>query len=271
MNAGDLCTFVQASVALQENLVVDLATLPQNLKNMLVRDIKMAYQIRTLIQQSIQSNSDSLGAAINKTWSDAANSTSRTYSPWQFLSSPNKRWVVSTITSKANKFIVSQVVHYNFVEGHLLVNGKPLGRLPLDIRESEDVKELFENQHLLTFPSSLSGMSHVMATRILGHEVHFGLRGKSVVIRALTRDSLLEYVPRRVFMDNDSFDLPLGLIENCVHWLNIYSKRLEIRRKPAVWKTRKSDWILDVLNRRAQRRFAKTWLGSSATSRNPNG
>ncbi|MCJ1402282.1 hypothetical protein MMC11_005502 [Xylographa trunciseda] len=253
VNAEDLCSFVQASVALQENLVVDLAKLPLNLKHMLIRDMKMAYRIRRLIQNSIESNPDSLGAAINKTWSDTSNSTGRTYSRWQFLSSPNKRWVVSVITSTVNKFIVSQVVHYNFVEGHLLVDGKPLGRLPLDIRESEDVKELFGNQHLLTFPSSLSGMSHVMATRTRGNEVHFGLRGKSVVIRVLIRDSLLEYVPRRVFMDSDNFDLPSGLIENCVHWLNLRTRCLEIRRKPVIWKTRLSDWILDVSNRRAQR------------------
>ena len=253
MDAEDLCSFVQASVALQENLVGDLAKLPLNLKNMLVRDMKLAYRIRQLVKQSIESHPDSMGAAINKTWSDPGNSTGRTYSPWQFLSSPNKRWVVSVITSTANKFIVSQVVHYNFVEGHLLVDGKPLGRLPLDIRESEDVTELFGNQHLLTFPSSMSGMSHVMATRIRGNEVHFGLRGNRVVIRALIKDSLLEYVPRHVFTDNGNFDLPLGLIENCVHWLNLGTGRLEIRRKPVIWKTRQSDWILDVSKRRAQR------------------
>lgn len=92
-----------------------------------------------------------------------------------------------------------------------------MGRLPLDIRELEDVKELFGNQYLLTFPSSLSGISHVMATRIRGNKVHFGLRGKSVIIRALIRDSLLEYVPRRVFTDSNNFNLPLGLIENCVY------------------------------------------------------
>ncbi|KAH8656605.1 hypothetical protein BGZ60DRAFT_384977 [Tricladium varicosporioides] len=253
VDAEDLCSFVQASVALQQNLVVDLAKLPLNLKNMLIRDMKMAYRIRRLIRNSIESNPQSLGAAINKTWSDSSNSTGRAYSHWQFLPTPDKRWVVSAITSTTNRFIVSQVVHYNFVEGHLLVDGKPLGRLPLDIRESEGVKELFGNQHLLTFPSSLSGMSHVMATRIRGNEVHFGLRGRNVVIRALNKDSLLEYVPRHVFVDSENFDLPSSLVENCVHWLNLRTKCLEIRRKPFIWKTRQSDWILNVFNRRAQR------------------
>lgn len=253
MSADELCSFVQGSMALQENLVVDLAKLSQTLKSMLVRDMKMAYQIRSLIRHSIQSNPDSLGAAINQAWSDSATFTRRTYAPWQFISSANDGWVTSTITSMVNELVISQVVHYNFIEGYLLVDGKPLGKLPRDIRESEDVKELFGDQHLLTFPSSLGGMSHVMATRIRGHEIHFGLRGKSTVIRAITRDGLLEYIPRRVFMDDHSSDLPLALIDNCVHWFNIHSKHLEIRRKPTMWKTKQSDWILDLPNRLARR------------------
>lgn len=255
MSAEDISSFVQASVALQENLVVDLAKLPAKLKNMLVRDTKMAYRVGLLLEQSIKEHPDSLGVAINNSWSDSENSTKRTYSRWQFLPSPNERWVVSVITTTANRFVVSQVIHYNFIEGHLMVDGKPLGRLPLNIRESEDVKELFGNQHLLTFPSSMTGMSHVMATRAShGNQVHFGLRGTTVVIRALQYNSLLEYVPRSVFVDKDVFDLPLGLIENCVHWLNLETGHLEIRRKPYIWKTRLSDWKIDIFRRRAQRK-----------------
>jgi hypothetical protein len=52
-----------------------------------------------------------------------------------------------------------QVVHYNFVEGHLLVDSKPLGGLPRDIRESDKVRQLFSNQHLLNFPSAEFSMS----------------------------------------------------------------------------------------------------------------
>ena len=100
-------------------------------------------------------------------------------------------WVVSTITSKTDKSSISQVVHYTFVEGHLLVDGKTLGVLPRSIRESEDIKDLFGNQHLLTFPSSLEGMSHFLATPIPGHQIHVGLRGKNVVIQTLTWDGLL--------------------------------------------------------------------------------
>ena len=53
VNAVDLCSFVQASVAMQEIIVIDLAKLPSTLKNMLASDMKMAYRIRRLIQNSI--------------------------------------------------------------------------------------------------------------------------------------------------------------------------------------------------------------------------
>ncbi|KAI9683344.1 MAG: hypothetical protein M1829_005414 [Trizodia sp. TS-e1964] len=248
MKKDDLCSFVQASLALQENLVVDLENLSLNLRNMLIRDMKMAYQLEPLLKRSIQSNPQALGEALNSAWSDPFNYAGRTYSPWQFLPSPDEMWVQSNMDRPAGIYKIAQVLHYNFLEGHLFVDGEPLKKLPREIRESEDVKELFGSQHLQTYSSSLQGMSHVMATQVGGYDIHFGLRGNSVVIQALSKSSYLEYVPRRVFTDSDSFDLPLDLTENCVHWLNIQSKCLEIRHKSSIWKPRMRDWKLDILN-----------------------
>ena len=248
-----LCSFVQASVTLQQNLVVDPTKLPPVLKNMLVRDVKMAYSIRPALEESIVAHPDSLGAAINKTWTDSSDSTGRVFSPWRFLSSPSDRWLESVVSRATNPYYVPQVTHYNFIEGHLLLDGKPMGRLPLEIRNSEDVKELFGNQHLLTFPSSLNGMSHVLATHISGNELHFGLRGDRVVIQALFQNDVLEYIPRGVFANDEYTDLPLDLVQNCVHWLNYRTKLLEIRRKPFVWRTRPRDWNLNIVTCRAQR------------------
>ncbi|TGO18614.1 hypothetical protein BPAE_0372g00020 [Botrytis paeoniae] len=253
LNTEDLSSFIQGSIALQENLIVNIMKLPKILKNMLVRDNRMAYDIQNLIRVSIESHPESLGAAIDKAWSNSGDFLGRTYSTWQFRSFLNDRWASSVSTSTSNKFIAPQRVHYNFVEGHLLFDGKPLGRLPLDIRESEDVKELFGDQHLLTYPSNLVGMSHVITTSVEKNQVHFGHRGENVIIRAINKGNILEYIPRRIFISGDNFDLPSSLIENCVHWLNFDERRLEIRRKPSIWVTRPSDWNLNASNFRAQR------------------
>ena len=255
LDPGDLSLFVQASLALQENLTVDPELLPQSLKNMLVQDLKMAYHIRSLVLRSIRSAPEALGSAIDGTWSDPGSSIKRVFSPWQLLTFPSETWVASIVTTTANNTSFDQSVHYNLIEGQLLVNGKPLGRLPASITDAENVKELFGDRHLLTYPSSLNGMSHMLTTPIRGHWIHFGHRSGLVVIRAVTREGLLEHLPRRIFVSSHGPpDLPSSLVQECTHWLNINTKCIEIRRKPAIWKTRASDWILDFANRRAKRK-----------------
>jgi hypothetical protein len=253
MPRDDLSIFVQASLALQENLLIEPAKLPLLLKNMLVRDTKMAYNIQSLILRSIKASPESISVAINASWSYSGSSTGKVFAEWRTFASPHDRWVVSTMAAAAKTLATLQVVHYNFIEGHLLVDGKPLGRLPRDIRESNAVKGLFGNQHLLTYPSAEIGMSYVMATRMNNHEIHFGIRDGRVIVCVRSRDSLLEYIPPQLFAGPDTVDLPLGLITDCAHWLNLYTKCIEVRRKPTLWKTRLNDWIIDVVNRRAHR------------------
>ena len=180
--------------------------------------------------------------AINASWSEPGSSSEKSFHDWQQVSPIHDRWVVSVMKSSTNNPSNTQIVHYNFIEGHLLVDGKPLGRLPRDVRESDEVRQLFGDQHLLTFPSAEFGMSYVLASRIKNHEIHFGSRNGRVIIRAWSRDGLLEYVPPRLFVGLETFDLPDGLISNCAHWLNLSTKCLEIRRKPALWKSRAGDW-----------------------------
>jgi hypothetical protein len=139
------------------------------------------------------------------------------------------------------------------MEGHLLVDGKPLGRLPRDLRESDEVRELFGDRNLLTFPSAAFGMSYVLASGIHNHEIHFGSRNGRVVVRAWNRDELLEYIPSHHFVGLETADLPAALVSSCAHWLNLKTRCLEIRRKPVLWKTRKSDWRIDLIKRQAYR------------------
>jgi hypothetical protein len=253
ISENDLSAFFQASLALQENLLVDLTKLPPILKSMLVRDTKMTYKIKSLLLRSIEAGPNSIGMAINASWSEPGSTSGNSFDGWQQFSPRHDRWVVSIMRTSTKNPANTQVVHYNFVEGHLLVDGKPLGRLPRDIRESNEVRQLFGNQHLLTFPSTEFGMSYVLASRVNNHKIHFGSRKGNVIIRAWYRDELLEYVPSRLFIGAERVDLPDGLISNCVHWLNLNKRCLEIRRSPILWKTRVNDWIIDLKKWQAQR------------------
>ena len=127
-------------------------------------------------------------------------------------------------------------------------------------------KELFGRSHLLTRPSGMPGMEYQLATAMEGHEIHFGFRDDKVLIRAMCKRSLLEYVPRDIFKPSSSpssfftsssspetADLPLELIDDCVHWLNLYTGKLEMRRKPKIWAQKFSNWTLNVWKRIATR------------------
>lgn len=257
MSANELEGFTQASVALQQNLVVDLGRLFPTLKGMMARDTKMAYRIQHGVESAIRRHPLGLNRAISKTWSDTTDpgsATDSTLGPWEFLPSESagSQWV-TCLTKSTGVAVLTQRLHYNYLDGRLLVDGSHIGKLPLAIRDSEDVKELFGNQHLLTFPSPRLGMSHVLARPQMGQSIHFGLRGSRVIIQAVVGEQVWEHVPRHIFFGTSTWDLPFDLIDNCVHWLNLGSGCLEIRRKPVVWRTRLSDWVLDVRKRQARR------------------
>lgn len=192
MIANDMLSFVQASMTLQENLVINIKKLPQNLKNMLIKNIKMTYRIQSIIRQIIEFNFDCLRHAIDKNWYDSENLVQKIYSFWCFFSSSNNKWVVSIIINKTNKSSISQVIHYNFVEENLLVNEKTLNVLFKFIKESKNIKKLFENQHFLTFSSSFEGMSHFLTTFISEHQIHVDFREKNVIIQIFIWNDLLE-------------------------------------------------------------------------------
>ncbi|KAI5867544.1 hypothetical protein GGS23DRAFT_548787 [Durotheca rogersii] len=252
INAEDFVTWVVASVALQENMLGSIAKLPQNLKRMLLRDAKMAYHLKTPLKTAVAHHPASVGAGISRWWAGSDNTT-RAFSQWQFLAAPNERWIVATSSGGQGYYRFSQVVHHNVVEGHLLLNGKPCGKLPLEILDSSAVKKLFENQHLLTYPSPLSGMSYCLAY-FEEQEVHFGVRDKQVIIRALGWDNeLLEFVPMERFRGPDDFDLPSELIDNCAHWLNLRTGNLDVRRAPNFWGSRPRNWSINVRERQATR------------------
>ncbi|KAL2761066.1 hypothetical protein ACRALDRAFT_1045793 [Sodiomyces alcalophilus JCM 7366] len=257
-DSTDLLCFFRASIALQENLLVNLQELPPPLRQLLIRDLSMSYAMRHQIQKWFDGRFTALEDAINETWTGVGGLGKRSYGPWRLP--PHKQsdswWRVSQ--TGQTRWASSQTVHYHLLEGHLLVDGKPLGRLPLQMSEDPGIHELFPSQHLLTRSSTLAGMQYQLSNDVSGHQIHLGLRDGKVIVRAVYRGSLLELVPRTIFGNGleapqRDLDLPSGLVDDCVHWLNLNTGELEMRRKPRIWTQRPGNWVLDVRRRRAVR------------------
>lgn len=251
LSAEDTCCFIRASLAFQENLIDDSERLSGTAHAMLLRDTKMVYRMRSIIRRSVECHSASLGTAIRDIWFEATDAL-REYSPWCLLSGENDGWVTAVVL--ATEYTAEQSVHYHLFEGHLFVDGKPLGKLPAEIRNSEVLKELFGNQHLRTFPSALAGMTYVLDTPVGNHQIHLGYCNKKLVVRASIRGALIQYVERSTFWNDVEPDLPEPLVQNCHHWLNLRSGVLDIRPQRRPWKSQAPrNWLLDIHTRRARR------------------
>jgi hypothetical protein len=244
--------FIECSITFQDNLVGDPASLSPRLRNALIRDLKMVYQMRFILSRSLEASPKSLMAAVNIVLPESEGGSARSSSRLEFLPQPHEWWIQATI--EATQQTTQQTVHYHLLEGHLLIDGKPVGKLPAEYRNSFVLRELFGEQSLLTYPSGLRGMTYVLPMKMCGHQIHLGFRNGNLIVRACIRNTTLELVPHEVFGSPPNFDLPSPLVENCVHWLDLSTGNMEVRKKPDIWRSKESNWRVNIKARQAKRR-----------------
>ncbi|RDW74456.1 uncharacterized protein DSM5745_07118 [Aspergillus mulundensis] len=253
LDSDHLKCFFDVSLAMQESLVADLSRFSTVTKNMLIRDIKMTSQLSSLMRTSANHDPKCIGDAIDTAW-PAADNKPRSYTEWKLLSPPYENWATSQTC--ASEGLLPQTFYFHLLEGHLVVDGKTLGKLPADIRDSPILKELFGNQRLFALPSNLPGMEWTLLNSAEKHRIHLGHRRTQLIIRAEAYNTTLELVPRSIFGCGPEFDLPYYLIFDCIHWMDLRTAVLELRQKPRIWKKRDGNWILDIRARKAERREA---------------
>ena len=252
LNPAALRYFIECSITLQDNIIGNPDKLPYLLKNALIRDLKTVHRMRFLLRRSLEAYPDSFASTVEVFRQGSEGDPSSQLSRPAFLPYPDEWWIAATIY--ATQHAMEQSVHYHLLEGHLLIGGQTARKLPTKHNSSGILEELFGNQSLLTYPSTLIGMDHKLAICPYGHEIHIGSRNEGLIVRACVDNSILEFIPRKMFRSESSFDLPASLIDNCVHWLNLSTGILEIRQKPDIWKLKGSNWLLNCNTHQAQRR-----------------
>ena len=254
-SAADLQAFMESSILLQNSLSCDPSKLPRSAQNALIRDLKLVLCLRSLLKQSFLAHTQCLSLVMDNVWPQAEGIEKRVYSAPRFREAPEGWWITSYIES--NEHSQRQSIDLHLLDGHLLINRRPLGKLPPEYRQHPTVKRLFGEQNLLTYPSAMPGMTHVVPIPIYDHEIHFGFRKKDLIVRAHFKNELFEFIPSKIFVSSDEYDLPASLVESCVHWFNLRSGVLEIRQSPDIWKEKPSNWRLDFWSRAASRRTSR--------------
>ncbi|EGO28636.1 hypothetical protein SERLADRAFT_413465 [Serpula lacrymans var. lacrymans S7.9] len=219
-SSEDETTLLQCAIALHDNMPSNLQMVSPESKRLLDRDWRLSHFLEGVLSQRIIADGSGLNDAILAVWPG--------YRPgvfWSRLQHPHERWLISLTSESDNQR--SQTVHFNLFEGQLLIDGKPLGRLPSSIIRHPTYSMLFGQKVLDIVPSDIQGMEFVTRGKVYDRQVYFSLRklGKELVVRTKQGAELLEFIPRTTFLN----DLPKLLVEDHTHWLNLHTGELQIR------------------------------------------
>ena len=242
LDTQSLQTFIECSITLQNNLLSNVQTLPQLLKNAIIKDFKMTYGMQDFVMHSINSSPQSFLSALDCVWPHPEGRL-RNMDNWSL---DEARHIVSVDIIATDQFSKDQSVQYHVLHGLLLVDGMPVGKLPAEHQNSFLFSELFGDQSLQTYPSYMREMTYMLCIRPNGHQIHIGFRDGQMVIRAVNKTKVIELVPRHVFGDPRFFDFPEPLVVGCFHWLNLETGTLEITYRDHIWNSNPRNWSLNI-------------------------
>ena len=136
-SSADVAILVECSIVIHD-YTPPPGTLPVYLQKLLRRDCRLAHFLEARLASLIRANRGGLDNAIASVWPS--------YRPgnrdqWQHLPDPNKRWVKSFTDPERNQ--CSRQVHFNLLSGRLLIDGKPLSRLPNQILGHSTYQRIF--------------------------------------------------------------------------------------------------------------------------------
>ena len=124
-SAEDVEILLSSAILLHDNTPGKVAGLPTHSRLLLERDRRLSLALENVLGDLIQTDTGDQGIdlAVGRVWP-----LYRPGSRWKPLRHSNSPWFSCTTSSTTSQR--SQVVSFNLLDGSLLVDGKPLGRLP---------------------------------------------------------------------------------------------------------------------------------------------
>ena len=121
---------IECCITLHDRCPISIAALPVELRALLRRFKILSHSLEGRTRQQILVDRDGIDMAIKRLWNGY-----RKGGPWTVLTRPNDRWL-KTISG-------AMIINYNVLDGSLLINGSPLGRLPRDYESHRTYSRLF--------------------------------------------------------------------------------------------------------------------------------
>lgn len=122
-SSRDLSVLLECTIIVHDNTPSDRISLSRDFRSLLDRDRRLSHALETHFHQRIQASPAGLEQGVSAYWSDYK----RGAVWWRTLPIPDNRWLEVHTAPDSD---IAQIVHLNFLDGALLVDGKPLARLP---------------------------------------------------------------------------------------------------------------------------------------------
>ncbi|KAK1219720.1 hypothetical protein PQX77_017526 [Marasmius sp. AFHP31] len=169
--------------------------------------------------------------------------TYRSGSSWQCWGAPSGRWLHT-------KSKDGQQILFNVLESQLLVDGKPLSRLPATYASHPTYSRIFGKTIFSVVPPGKSDPSADFASKdpLNGYQIFFALSAAgSLIIRARSVQTNRRYqlIPHTL-LEND---LPRPMMEDFTHWLSLDDGIIELRPFTDVWNPSPSNWLIHFSQR----------------------
>ncbi|KAF8901480.1 hypothetical protein CPB84DRAFT_1815184 [Gymnopilus junonius] len=237
---ADFSILIECSIIIHNNTPQHLGNKFLNFRKLLHRDRRLSHylEISEIVVRYPDEFMSGLEMALSRVWSGHSSDSS-----WKKMDRPNARWWTMKTASISESGQHSQQVHYNFLDGTFLVDGKPIGRLPREMVNHPTYKRIFGEKILDVVPASMNGMDFMTGSEISGHKVFFALRHHGLILRAKTRSNpsqVLELIPRDILQK----DIPSLFSSDYIHWMNVDNGVIEFRPLGRAWDTSPKNWRL---------------------------
>ncbi|KAI9929431.1 hypothetical protein MW887_000901 [Aspergillus wentii] len=228
----DLFWLIYSSMVVFENTPPTSDALPSNTKALLTTSARILHRVETVIHQMIESDPLGLNQALIKASPELVVNM-----PWGFGAGGNERWVTTKTRGSGGR---QQTIHYNILSGEFLVDNRPPGRLPAEYTKHPLFQRVFGPRTLTVLPSGLPGAVFCSVQAFNNHQVHFSMEADQLVIIACHGTQRLRLIPHEKLQG----DLPLSLVTDYVHWLDLDALQIEFRHLDQVWQPSPQNWHL---------------------------
>ncbi|PYH83568.1 hypothetical protein BO82DRAFT_411285 [Aspergillus uvarum CBS 121591] len=186
---------------------------------------------RMLANNTVHGRTTALDRAIQRTWA-----AYRPGSPWTAAPNGSQCCVNSQMMVEpgSNSGVV---MHVNLLTGQLLINGRPLARLPGEFERHDTYRSLFGHSLVEVMPSDLPGLEFSAQRPHMGQTIYLGKlsipeqSGFDLRIRAVDGSRVWEFVSPRLLADA----LPDTFVEGYAHWYETDGQYIEFRPLKDPW------------------------------------